>query len=370
MLKHSVLVTRGLAQSGPRTFTLTQERGRALASTSWEAIHSGARDEGHDARTPLRTRGFSSDERDAKCTTSEIVRHKAQLTQVSLPPFFPAPADSQTSTERCRASDSVPGVEDRQSCDSPCLRTCLQAERAAGGAARARAEAKAVQYLRQQAKREVSEASTHTSPPPFDVMWRCFRLPRPTDSRIVVRFTTVRGDGFALSQMEAVEEAPEEVGTLRPPWEEPPPEFGLVQISLRHLCRVAGAWSGGGGSSLIRAWPSPRPPLQAAVAERSIREAMRKGAFENLTGKGKPLKLEEDHTSQARGGCGESFARTARPHCPSSVLKQQPARPFCVRQFYSVDSGQAVVNKILKNANYRPASIELRDELAKALEGR
>lgn len=74
---------------------------------------------------------------------------------------------------------------------------------------------------------------------------------------------------------------------------------------------------------------------QAGVAERSIREAMRKGAFDNLPNKGKPLNLNDDHTAQ----------------------------------FFSVDSGRAVMNKVLKNANYRPASIELRDEVAKALEG-
>lgn len=45
---------------------------------------------------------------------------------------------------------------------------------------------------------------------------------------------------------------------------------------------------------------SPPVVSQAGVAERSIREAMRKGAFDNLGGKGKPLKLDDDHTSQAR----------------------------------------------------------------------
>ena len=79
-------------------------------------------------------------------------------------------------------------------------------------------------------------------------------------------------------------------------------------------------------------WIAPPPPTGvAAMAEAEIARAMAAGALDDLKGKGKPL------------------ARDAHSDVP-----------------WDVDAGQAALNRVLKQAGYKPASVEALDALRKA----
>lgn len=80
-------------------------------------------------------------------------------------------------------------------------------------------------------------------------------------------------------------------------------------------------------------WKTPPPETGlAGIADVAVTKAIREGAFDNLAGMGKPLKQGDDH----------SF------------------------QFYTVDPTMQAVNRILKENNFKTASLELRDDLCYA----
>lgn len=79
-------------------------------------------------------------------------------------------------------------------------------------------------------------------------------------------------------------------------------------------------------------WEAPPPPMGVrAMAEAKIAAAMNDGLLDNLQGKGKPL------------------ARDPTAETP-----------------WDVDAGQAALNRILKSAGYKPASVEAREAVTRA----
>lgn len=149
--------------------------------------------------------------------------------------------------DSCSCSWQAPGEK--------ILRFLSQAERAAGGAARARAEAKAAAYLRQQASGEVRVTAPplHCQQPPDKQLRSSHHLQRlcwQTEHRTRLRswqpnalaclqpllgwLSQFRTNScrlhllaFSSQTFETPDTSP--FGEVRPPWEEPPPEFGLVR---------------------------------------------------------------------------------------------------------------------------------------------